>query len=211
MPYSIALTVFFFRSKINMESSFIISAASQKQFPEHPYSEIGLMGKSNCGKSSLVNALLQRKKLAYRSATPGSTVMINFYKVSAGDKGVFILADMPGYGYSKTNKAVSKGWNDLMEAFFNRGCLRKVFFLIDIRRKIEDFEIKYLKYLYKLGVQLTVILTKNDKVKKSEIHKAMNQMKKVLETEGKMTKLNFHSISSLKGTGVKDLQDSLFS
>ena len=153
-----------------MESSFVISAASPKQFPEHSYPEIALMGKSNCGKSSLVNALLQRKKLAYRSSTPGSTVMINFYRVTAGQKETFMVADLPGYGYSKTKKSVSQGWDKLMDSFFNRNSLQKVLFLLDIRRDFEEFEKKYLRYLSKLDLQIQIVLTKNDKVKKIDVY-----------------------------------------
>ena len=126
-----------------MDSNYIISATKAQQFPEQDLPEFTFVGKSNCGKSSLLNALFQRKNLARTSSTPGRTQMINFFSLKLSLEKSFVFADLPGYGFSKTARSVKASWNKLISTYLETRKISKLLFLFDARRNIEDYEIAY--------------------------------------------------------------------
>ena len=138
-----------------------ISAVRRSQYPTDEKSEFLLVGRSNVGKSSFINTLINRKNYARTSATPGKTQTINFYLVNES----FYLVDAPGYGYAKVNKAKQKKFGLMMEDYLtNRKNLKQVFMLVDFRHKLTNDDImmyNFLKY-YKLPV--TIVATKVDKI-----------------------------------------------
>lgn len=192
-----------------MDSSYITSATEPKGYPEHELPEYAFVGKSNCGKSSLLNSLLQRKNLAKQSATPGRTQLINFFKVKVSQDNSYVLADLPGYGYSKTSKSVKASWDKMLNTYLSTRDLDCILFLFDIRRKIEPYELEYMQWFNKKGVQTLVILTKIDKVNASQLNKHKREMFKNL-TEYGIEEGNIIPCSSLKKTGINKLRERLF-
>lgn len=135
-----------------------------EQLEQSDMPEICFSGRSNVGKSSLINKVLNRKSLARVSATPGKTVTINFYKVDN-----IRLVDLPGYGYAKVPFAEKNRWSDLMEGYFNSNRdIRMVFQLIDMRHPATEFDLWMLDFLSQMGYPYTVVLTKADKLNKTE-------------------------------------------
>ena len=128
--------------------------------------QIALAGRSNVGKSSLVNALARRKQLAKISATPGKTRSINFYRVAPDG---FSLVDLPGYGYAKVPFSERDRWSQLMEGYFNSGRdIKTAFQLIDMRHKPTEFDMTMLHFLSEMQIPYTIVLTKSDKLNKSQ-------------------------------------------
>ncbi len=142
---------------INLESV----AVRLSQYPTDNLSEFLLVGKSNVGKSSLINVLIQKKNFAHTSSKPGKTVTLNFYKVN----NAFYLVDVPGYGYTKLSKETDKKIGMMIEEYLkNRTSLDHVFLLIDYRHKPSDDDVMMLNFLRYYNVNVTVIATKFDKV-----------------------------------------------
>ncbi len=151
---------------MNLNNAFFeISSASSKQFPSKSLPEIVFSGRSNVGKSSLINCLLNRKSLARVSATPGKTVTINFYNIDNACR----FVDLPGYGYAKASNPGRYSWSDVVDRYFTdaRRC-DAVLQLIDIRHEPSEADKTMLDYLERSGIDFAVVLTKSDKLKKSE-------------------------------------------
>lgn len=146
------------------------------QLEESTFPEICFAGRSNVGKSSLINKVLGRKSIARVSSKPGKTVTINFYKVDN-----IRLVDLPGYGYAKVPFKERTRWSDLMEGYFgsNRN-IKLVFQLVDMRHPATDFDISMLEYMSAMGYKYTVILTKSDKLNKSETAKRLSLIREEL-------------------------------
>lgn len=138
--------------------------------------EICFCGRSNVGKSSLINKVLGRKSIARVSSKPGKTITINFYKVDN-----IRLVDLPGYGYAKVNDAEKMRWSELMEGYFksNRN-IKMVFQLIDMRHPATDFDLWMLDFLTQMGYPYTVVLTKSDKLNKTETQTRLSLIKEEL-------------------------------
>lgn len=138
--------------------------ATFQQLEQSDLPEICFCGRSNVGKSSLINKVLGRKSIARVSSKPGKTITINFYKVDN-----VRLVDLPGYGYAKVNLAEKERWSELMDGYFksNRN-IKMVFQLIDMRHPATDFDLWMLDFLYQMGLPYTVVLTKSDKLNKTE-------------------------------------------
>jgi GTP-binding protein len=133
---------------------------------------IGVIGRSNSGKSSFINTILERKNLAYTSSSPGKTRSLNFYNVD--DK--FVFVDFPGYGYKGVASPLSKDWNELANHFFYQYEGRKyIIFLIDCRRKVDQLDLQLLDFLKLQMVPILYILTKIDKVPKTKISGVKSQ------------------------------------
>ena len=142
------------------EKSF--GTAEQLEASDLP--EICFCGRSNVGKSSLINGVLGRKSIARVSSKPGKTVTINFYRV-----GDFRLVDLPGYGYAKVPFSEKSRWAELMESYFRSGRnIKMAFQLIDMRHPATEFDISMLDFMSQMGIPYTVILTKSDKLNKTE-------------------------------------------
>lgn len=153
-------------------AEFITSVASKKNFivPNKPL--IAICGKSNVGKSSLINTLANRKKLAKTSVTPGRTRLVNYF-----DFGSFILADLPGYGFAKVSQAEKEKWAHLLEDFFAYSKLiTHVFSLVDIRHKPTSDDIQMINYLHHYALPFTIVATKADKIGKTRIKERLKEI-----------------------------------
>ncbi|MGN0818572.1 MAG: ribosome biogenesis GTP-binding protein YihA/YsxC [Candidatus Coproplasma sp.] len=149
------------------KAEFITSAASKSQFIQIDKPIIAVCGKSNVGKSSFINMLANRKKLARVSQEPGRTRLINYF-----DFGEFILADLPGYGYARVSKAEKAKWARLLDDFFaEKDKIAHVFSLCDIRHDPTDDDRTMVEYLYYHIIPFTVVATKADKLSKAQVKK----------------------------------------
>ncbi len=154
------------------EKSF--GTAEQLEASDLP--EICFCGRSNVGKSSLINRVLGRKSIARVSSKPGKTVTVNFYRV-----GDFRLVDLPGYGYAKVPFSEKSRWADLMEGYFQSGRnIKMAFQLIDMRHPATEFDISMLDFMSQMGIPYTVILTKSDKLNKTETQNRLSLIREEL-------------------------------
>lgn len=178
------------------KTTFVTSAASPKDFPPPTLPEVAVVGRSNVGKSSLINALVGQEGLARTSRTPGRTQLINWFAVDAQPK--FHLVDLPGYGYAKVPGAMKDSWKPLIESYLSkRTSLAGVLLLVDIRRGPEVEELDFVPWLAERGVQLVVALTKADKLPKN---KRMVEIMRARKTLG-LTR-DPYAVSTLDGEGV---------
>lgn len=195
-----------------MNSSYITSAQQAQQLPDlggHP--EVAFVGRSNCGKSSLLNALLGRTGLARASKTPGRTQMVNFFAVDKGEARM-IFADLPGYGFSAIGKDVRHHWQDLVDAYLRRHWIKEMLFLIDARRAsdLDSEDLRLLLYLARRqpSVPVTVVLTKMDKATQRELSLATAKVNEEL-TKAKAKVERILPVSSLKRKGIDGLRDRI--
>ena len=148
------------------DASFIASAANASQLPPPAFAEVAFAGRSNVGKSSLINALVQRRNLVRTSSTPGCTRGINLFRVTITEPdAVLDLVDLPGYGFAKRSKAERRGWGSLIEEFLrSRDGLRGVIVIVDVRRGVEADDRALLEFLDFAGRPAVVVATKLDKL-----------------------------------------------
>ncbi|MCB9988145.1 MAG: YihA family ribosome biogenesis GTP-binding protein [Rhodospirillales bacterium] len=157
---------------------FVLGVADLGQLPAGDRAEIAFAGRSNVGKSSLLNALTGRKALARTSHTPGRTQQLNFFNM--GDR--FYLVDMPGYGYAKVSKSQQKDWNKLLRSYLRgRQTLRCVFILVDSRHGLKDSDIEIMKMLDESAVSYRIVLTKTDKVKRDPLAALIEKIETTLK------------------------------
>lgn len=155
-------------------------AVKYSQYPTDEKMEIAFVGKSNVGKSSLINTLVNRKALARTSSNPGKTRTINFYNVE--DKIYFV--DLPGYGYAKVSKVEQEKWASMIESYLKkRKQLKYIIMLIDIRHEPSTNDILMYEWLKHYGFKIIIVATKSDKVKKNQLSKQLLSIKKSLELE----------------------------
>ena len=164
--------------------------------------QVAFVGRSNVGKSSLVNKLLGRKNLAPISSKPGKTRKIHFFKVN----GVFYLVDLPGYGFAKKTVGLKDLWKETIEGYFDRSKeIRGVVSLVDIRHEIPDSDIRMLEFLSQRGLPVLIVLTKADKLgrgKRKQMHSALLRRLGVETDQVIVT-------SSVDGDGIEELSDSI--
>lgn len=184
---------------------FFWGAASPQQLPEIGRPEIAFAGRSNVGKSSLINALTNRKALARTSNTPGRTQQLNFFDLG----GVLTLVDMPGYGYAKVSKAQKAEWDELIYSYLSgRPTLRCVLVLIDSRHGLKDNDRELMKMLDRAAVSYRIVLTKADKADDLE------KMKEAILAEIKTHTAAYPDIavtSAEKKSGIEELQEIIAS
>lgn len=165
------------------------------QLEESNLPEVCFCGRSNVGKSSLINKILNRKSIARVSSKPGKTVTINFYKVDN-----MRLVDLPGYGYAKVNFSERERWSELMEGYFKSDRdIRMAFQLIDMRHPATDFDLSMLDFLSQMGIPFTVVLTKSDKLNKSETEKRLALIREELGEFAQNTKIVPFSVQNNAG------------
>ncbi len=158
-------------------AEFIKSATQPAHYPEDPYPEVAFAGKSNVGKSSLINALVHRKKLALTSSTPGRTRLLNFFLINNR----FSFVDLPGYGFARVSLEEKKRWGLMVERYLKeRRALRLVVLILDIRRDPSEDDLSLMKWLRIYNKNFIVVLTKADKVSKSRAKVHMDSIKKNL-------------------------------
>ena len=176
-------------------------AVKASQYPADDTPEIAFAGRSNVGKSSLLNLLTNRKSLARVSGSPGKTRTINFYRVNKQ----FRIVDLPGYGYAKVSKSMSKDWGPMMEEYFQkRQGLKKVIQLVDIRHAPSAQDVQMYEYLRHYGFDGIVVATKADKVSRNEMQKCISVIRKTLQLNPEDIVI---PISSLKRLGHDKLLD----
>lgn len=183
---------------------FVLGVADLKQLPDATMPEIAFVGRSNVGKSSLINALTGRRVLARTSNTPGRTQQLNFFNLGS----LLYLVDMPGYGYAKVSKEDRKAWNTLIKDYLRgRETLRFVCIMVDSRHGLKDSDREMMKMLDESAVLYRIVLTKCDKGKKLD---ALSE--KILK-ELKEHPAAFHEIyrtSAVKNTGLDELRHAIF-
>ena len=164
-----------------VSAEFMISAVSAQQYPSASLPEFAFVGRSNVGKSSLINSLLNRKKLVKTSGTPGKTQMINFFDVNHE----LVFADLPGYGFAKVPKPVQKKWQALVEQYLlKRDNLRAVVLIVDIRRKPTDLDLHMQEWLEQYEVDTILVATKIDKLSQAEQSKQLKQIRAAFLEDG---------------------------
>lgn len=184
---------------------FVWGADALAQLPEATLPEVAFAGRSNVGKSSLINALTGRKTLARTSNTPGRTQQLNFFDLG----GRLRLVDMPGYGYAKESKDKVEAWNELVRRFLKgRVTLRRALVLIDARHGMKPNDQEILTMLDKAAVPYQVVLTKADKVKPQALDSVRLQTLAALKKHPAAFP-EVHATSSDKGTGIAELRASL--
>ena len=170
-----------------LNSEFIKSAIKKEEYPNDvSLTEFAFFGRSNAGKSSLINLLLNRKNLVKVGSRPGMTQSVNFFLINAilesssnAKKTAFILTDLPGYGYAKVNKNTVKNIDAMLyEYCINRKSLKMIFLLMDIRRDVTDIELKTIDFFKELNIKVTVIATKADKIAKTTIQNRVRELEK---------------------------------
>jgi GTP-binding protein len=145
-----------------LAAEFLVSAMAPAQYPRQLLPEVAFAGRSNVGKSSLINTLLHRKGLAKTSATPGKTQAINFFLINQR----FLLVDLPGYGYAKVPRAVQAGWQPMVETYLQqRETLRAVVHIVDLRHAPTEQDQQLRNWLQHHGVPVVAVATKADKIK----------------------------------------------
>lgn len=178
-------------------STFIKSTPRVKERPTGGLPEVLIVGKSNVGKSSLINSLCQRKALAYTSSKPGHTRLLNYYNID--DK--FYLVDAPGYGYAKGGVDLDRLFGEMMEEYFaDNDRLKLVLLLIDSRREFNDNDLEILNYLKENEISYFVVITKTDKINqrgKSELNKRLKDLD-VVENVYHTSSLEPRSLEKLK-------------
>ena len=176
-------------------------AVRPDQYPEGGVEEIAFAGRSNVGKSSLLNLLTGRRKLAHVSGSPGKTRTINFYRIN----GTFRIVDLPGYGYAKVSRSVSESWGRMMEQYLeNREELLTVIQLVDIRHEPSAQDKQMHEYLQHFGLDGIVVATKADKISRNQLQKQVNMIRRALKLREEDLVI---PVSALKRTGADVLLD----
>ena len=176
-------------------SSYAVSAVSEDQYPKDDLPEIALSGRSNVGKSSLINTLLNRKNLARTSSQPGKTQTLNFYLVN--DE--FYLVDVPGYGYARVSQKKRQEFGEMIQDYLEtRPNLKGLVILIDSRHEPTKDDIAMYNYAQYLNLPILVVCTKIDKIKRSQVNKVMSRLKKNIDLNyDHVTVLTFSSVTKL--------------
>ena len=180
-------------------TQFIKSAADHRDLPADKLPHIAFAGRSNVGKSSLLNSLLNRKKLALTSSTPGKTRLLNFFLINNS----FYFVDLPGYGYAKVSKTMQKDWQILLENYLkSTDQLKAIIVLTDLRHDISRLDMELIEWLQFYNLKIILVGTKADKLSKSAMIVAMRKLEKQVEKFGVD---NIIAYSAKNGTGKPEL------
>ena len=159
------------------QASFIKSANAPDQFVPDEGVEVAFAGRSNSGKSSAINVIVNRRQFARTSKTPGRTQLVNFFTLRDEAR----LVDLPGYGFAKVAVRMRRHWADLMAEYFEiRGSLKGMFLIVDIRRQLTDFDQEMLAFAESVGLPVHVLLTKSDKLKRGQAANALLKVRREL-------------------------------
>ena len=183
------------------EARFLTSANSVRQFVPDTGSEVAVAGRSNSGKSSAINVIVNRRQFARTSKTPGRTQLVNFFRLRDEQR----LVDLPGYGFARVSDSVRRHWGELLAEYFKvRGSLHGLMLIVDIRRQLTDFDRQMVAFAESVGVPVHILLTKADKLKRGQAANALLEVKR--ELEGRATVQHF---SALKRQGEREARDVL--
>ncbi|SCI21399.1 MULTISPECIES: ribosome biogenesis GTP-binding protein YihA/YsxC [unclassified Romboutsia] len=184
-------------------TEMVVSAVNRNQYPTEGIPEIALVGRSNVGKSSTINTLLNRRNFARTSQTPGKTRTINFFLIN----NEFYFVDLPGYGYAKIAKSEKEKWGVIMERYLqDREELCAIFLLVDIRHEPTNDDVMMYEWIKHFGYNCVVIATKADKISRGQYQKHLSIIRKKLQLE-KDEKII--PLSSLKKTGVEEVWNEM--
>ncbi len=176
------------------------------KLPLNSLPEVAFAGKSNVGKSSLINSLMNRKSLARTSSQPGKTQTINFYNIN---KEMYFV-DLPGYGYAKVSEEEKKRWGEMIENYLNESkMLRVIFLLIDIRHKPSVNDKQMYDWIEYMGFDPVIIATKADKLKRSQVDKHLKQVREGLGASGETIIVPFSSVTKAGRDTILDFCDQI--
>ncbi len=184
-------------------ADFILSATTPAAFLKDELPQIAFAGRSNVGKSSVINSIVNRKNFARVGASPGKTTQINYFKVGGG---LAYLVDLPGYGYAKVSKVERDRWGKLMENYFASGLISWGVMIVDARHKPTADDVTMAQWFFNSGCPLIVVANKLDKLKKSEIEPNLTCIYETLELREEDYLIPY---SAEKGTGREDLLELL--
>ena len=183
------------------DARFILSANAPSQFVPDEGVEIAVAGRSNAGKSSAINAIVNRRQFARTSKTPGRTQLVNFFGLREGQR----LVDLPGYGFARVSDATRRHWGELLQSYFEeRKSLEGLILVVDIRRRLTDFDHQMLALADSVGLPVHVLLTKADKLKRGQASTALLEVRKALGDAA-----TAQLFSALKKTGLEEARDVL--
>jgi len=183
-------------------AEFVTSAVKPSQYPPAVLPEIAFAGRSNVGKSSLINTLVNRKRLVKTSSTPGRTQLINFFNINEK----FSFVDIPGYGYAKVPASVKKKWGPMIETYITtRKTLKGVVLIMDLRRTPGPEEMNMLDWLNHYGIPSVPVLTKSDKLSKTRQQKQLKEISNTLSAD----KDNFILFSAKSRQGKDEVWDAV--
>ncbi|NLW25754.1 MAG: YihA family ribosome biogenesis GTP-binding protein [Clostridia bacterium] len=182
-------------------SQFVISAVSKKQYPNEGLPEIALAGRSNVGKSSLINKVINRKNLARTSGRPGKTQALNFYRINEE----FFFVDLPGYGFAKVSQKIKEQWAKFIEEYLKgRKELRGVIQVVDIRHEPTNDDLTMYEWLQFYQLPTLIVATKADKISRGQWQKHTKQIKEKLKLPSSQPLVIF---SAETGQGVEEVQE----
>ena len=163
------------------QAKFLLSASSAAQFLADDGAEVAFVGRSNAGKSSAINAIVNRKQFARTSKTPGRTQLVNFFSLADGQR----LVDLPGYGFARVSEKMRNDWSRLITSDFEgRDCLKGMFLMVDVRRGLTEGDLRVLEFADAYGLALHVLLTKADKLKRGQASRALQETRRDLGDAG---------------------------
>ena len=191
---------------MNVHSAvFEMAAGISSQLPASGLPEVAFSGRSNVGKSSLINRLVNRKALARTSATPGKTATINFYRLDS-----MRMVDLPGYGYAKVSDSERRRWSELIEGYFDDDRdLRLVVQLWDMRHDPSKDDYQMLEYMVERGIPFIIVLTKSDKLNKTERAKRLAAFDEILADLEGITVIPFSSVNGEGADQIRDILDQV--
>jgi GTP-binding protein len=190
-----------------VESFFVKSAVEPKDYPASAYPEFAVAGRSNVGKSTLINLLTERRHLAKTSSHPGKTRLLNFFLIrwkddSAQTEGRLQLTDLPGYGFAEVSQTEQEKWRKMLNRYFEeRQQLRGIIILVDIRHEADPKDILLLELLRLRGIGHCVIATKADKIPKTKVPKTLQLLARGLG----LGDVPLYAVSALKNSGLEPL------
>jgi len=159
------------------DARFIKSANALDQFPEDTGREVAVAGRSNAGKSSAINIIVNRRQFARTSKTPGRTQLVNFFSLAENQR----LVDLPGYGFARVSESMQQHWGELLAGYFQaRASLSGLLLIVDIRRRLTDFDRQMIAFAETVNLPIHILLTKADKLKRGQAATAMLQVQKEL-------------------------------
>ncbi|NIV17632.1 MAG: YihA family ribosome biogenesis GTP-binding protein [Woeseiaceae bacterium] len=157
------------------DAHFIKSANAPEQFVRDDGVEVAVAGRSNAGKSSAINVIVNRRQFARTSKTPGRTQLVNFFALREGQR----LVDLPGYGFARVSDKTRRHWDDLLSHYFqSRSSLRGLLLIVDIRRKLTDYDRQMMAFAGAVNLPIHILLTKADKLKRGQVATALLEVRK---------------------------------
>jgi GTP-binding protein len=201
----VKITGLFIMGKPNYQKAeFMLSVANLEQLPPDRGIEVAIVGRSNAGKSSVLNQLTHNKTLARVSKTPGRTQHINLFKLSENNR----IADLPGYGYAKVPPAIKEHWQKTLDAYLrSRDCLKGLILVMDIRHPLKEFDHQLLTWTNECNLATHILLNKADKLRSNEMKTTLRKVSAAIQVYN--NPISVQIFSAIKGTGIDELRAQL--